>query len=59
VVKGIGHYGNCFGVPTVVAKFILKNVIYQSLVNAMSVGYVKWVKTISATARALVILCSS
>ncbi|XZF13492.1 phosphoribosylformylglycinamidine synthase subunit PurL [Chitinophagaceae bacterium MMS25-I14] len=39
VVKGIGHYGNCFGVPTVGGEIYFEN-CYQTnpLVNAMSVG---------------------
>ena len=51
VVHGIGHYGNCFGVPTVGGE-IYFDASYQTnpLVNAMSVGIVKAGKTISATA---------
>jgi len=50
VVKGIGHYGNCFGVPTVAGEIYFEN-CYQTnpLVNAMSVGIVKVVETVSAT----------
>jgi phosphoribosylformylglycinamidine (FGAM) synthase-like enzyme len=42
VVKGIGDYGNAFGVPTVAGEVYFDNV-YQTnpLVNAMSVGIVK------------------
>jgi len=50
VVKGIGHYGNCFGVPTVAGEIYFEN-CYQTnpLVNAMSVGIVKVGETVSAT----------
>lgn len=50
VVKGIGHYGNCFGVPTVAGEVYFED-CYQTnpLVNAMSVGIVKAGKTVSAT----------
>lgn len=50
VVKGIGHYGNCFGVPTVAGEVYYEN-CYQTnpLVNAMSVGVVKVGQTVSAT----------
>ncbi|MFM7646283.1 MAG: phosphoribosylformylglycinamidine synthase subunit PurL [Sphingomonadales bacterium] len=51
VVHGIGHYGNCFGVPTVGGE-IYFDASYQTnpLVNAMSVGIVQSGQTISATA---------
>lgn len=50
VVKGISHYGNCFGVPTVAGEVYFDD-CYQvnPLVNAMSVGIVKVGETISAT----------
>lgn len=50
VVKGIGHYGNCFGVPTVAGEVYYEH-CYQTnpLVNAMSVGVVKVGQTVSAT----------
>ncbi len=50
VVKGIGHYGNCFGVPTVAGEVYYES-CYQTnpLVNAMSVGVVRIGQTISAT----------
>ncbi len=50
VVKGIGHYGNCFGVPTVGGEIYFDS-CYQTnpLVNAMSVGVVEAGKTVSAT----------
>ncbi|MES2619595.1 MAG: phosphoribosylformylglycinamidine synthase subunit PurL, partial [Bacteroidota bacterium] len=49
VVKGIGDYGNCFGVPTVGGEVYFDS-IYQTnpLVNAMSVGIVKTGETVSA-----------
>ncbi len=51
IVHGIGHYGNCFGVPTVGGEIYFEN-CYQTnpLVNAMSVGVLKNGDTISATA---------
>lgn len=50
VVKGIGDYGNCFGVPTVAGE-VYFDPCYQvnPLVNAMSVGIVDIDKTVSAT----------
>lgn len=50
VVKGIGHYGNCFGVPTVGGEIYFDS-CYQTnpLVNAMSVGVVKAGQMVSAT----------
>jgi len=52
VVKGIGDYGNCFGVPTVAGEVYFDNV-YQTnpLVNAMSVGIVKTGETVSAISK--------
>jgi phosphoribosylformylglycinamidine synthase subunit PurL len=51
VVKGIGHYGNCFGVATVGGEIYFDQCYHTNpLVNAMSVGIVKAGKTISATA---------
>ncbi len=51
VVHGIGHYGNCFGVPTVGGEVYFEECYHTNpLVNAMSVGIVKIGKTISATA---------
>lgn len=50
VVKGIGHYGNCFGVPTVAGETYFESCYHTNpLVNAMSVGVVRTGKTISAT----------
>ena len=52
VVHGIGHYGNCFGVPTVAGETYFEDCYATNpLVNAMSVGIVKVDKTISATAK--------
>ncbi len=51
VVHGIGHYGNCFGVPTVGGEIYFEDCYHTNpLVNAMSVGIVKAGKTVSATA---------
>jgi phosphoribosylformylglycinamidine synthase subunit PurL len=52
VVKGIGHYGNCFGVPTVAGEVYFED-CYQTnpLVNAMSVGVMKVGDTISAISK--------
>ena len=52
VVHGIGHYGNCFGVPTVAGETYFEDCYATNpLVNAMSVGIVRVDKTISATAK--------
>jgi len=51
VVSGIGHYGNCFGVPTVGGEAYFEERYHTNpLVNAMSVGIVKNGETVSATA---------
>jgi phosphoribosylformylglycinamidine synthase subunit PurL len=51
VVHGIGHYGNCFGVPTVGGEIYFDKCYHTNpLVNAMSVGIVKAGQTVSATA---------
>jgi phosphoribosylformylglycinamidine synthase subunit PurL len=51
VVHGIGHYGNCFGVPTVGGEIYFDECYHTNpLVNAMSVGIIKVGTTISATA---------
>ncbi len=51
VVHGIGHYGNCFGVPTVGGEIYFEECYHTNpLVNAMSVGIVKAGETVSATA---------
>ena len=51
VVRGIGGYGNSFGVPTVGGEVVF-DPAYEGnpLVNAMSVGVVKVGATVSATA---------
>ena len=52
IVHGIGHYGNCFGVPTVAGETYFEDCYATNpLVNAMSVGIVRIGKTISATAK--------
>ena len=51
VVHGIGHYGNCFGVPTVGGEIYFEECYHTNpLVNAMSVGVVRLGKTVSAIA---------
>ncbi|MCC6814845.1 MAG: phosphoribosylformylglycinamidine synthase subunit PurL [Saprospiraceae bacterium] len=51
VVKGIGNYGNSFGVPTVAGEVYFNDCYNQNiLVNAMSVGIVKKNETVSAKA---------
>ncbi len=51
VVHGIGHYGNCFGVPTVGGEVYFESCYHTNpLVNAMSVGVVEAGGTVSATA---------
>jgi phosphoribosylformylglycinamidine synthase len=51
VVKGIGDYGNCFGVPVVGGEVAFDDCYtINPLVNAMSVGLVEIGRTISATA---------
>ncbi len=52
VVHGIGHYGNCFGVPTVGGEIYFEDCYHTNpLVNAMSVGILRNGETISATAK--------
>src|SRR5438876_5759503 len=54
VVHGIGHYGHCFGVPTVGGEIYFEQCYHTNpLVNAMSVGIVKNGETISATAKGI------
>ena len=51
VVRGIGDYGNSFGVPTVAGELYTDpSYAGNPLVNAMSVGIVKNGETVSATA---------
>jgi len=54
VVRGIGDYGNSFGVPTVAGE-VYFDAAYEGnpLVNAMSVGVVKVGETATATASGL------
>lgn len=52
VVHGIGHYGNCFGVPTVGGEVYFDGCYTDNpLVNAMAVGIVKANATASAIAK--------
>jgi len=52
VVKGIGDYGNCFGVPTVGGEvYFDKSYNDNPLVNAMAVGVVRHNRTASAVAK--------
>lgn len=54
VVHGIGHYGNCFGVPTVGGEVYFEDCYHTNpLVNAMSVGIMKAGDMISATAEGI------
>ncbi|MBL7074582.1 phosphoribosylformylglycinamidine synthase subunit PurL [candidate division KSB1 bacterium] len=51
VVKGIGDYGNCFGVPTVAGEVYFEDVYAGNpLVNAMAVGVVKYENVARAAA---------
>ncbi len=51
VVKGIGDYGNCFGVPTVGGEIYFDECYRDNpLVNAMAVGIVKHDEVAKATA---------
>ena len=51
VVHGIGHYGNCFGVPTVAGEIYFESCYHTNpLVNAMSVGILRNGETVSAIA---------
>ncbi|MDE3212623.1 MAG: phosphoribosylformylglycinamidine synthase subunit PurL [Bacteroidota bacterium] len=52
IVHGIGHYGNCFGIPTVGGEIYFEECYHTNpLVNAMSVGVVRLGETVSATAK--------
>jgi phosphoribosylformylglycinamidine synthase II len=54
IVKGIGDYGNAFGVPTVGGEVFFDDCYnVNPLVNAMSVGIVRMGKTISATSHGI------
>jgi len=51
VVAGIGHYGNCFGVPTVAGEIYFDRCYTDNpLVNAMAVGVLRADMMASATA---------
>jgi phosphoribosylformylglycinamidine synthase II len=52
VVRGIGDYGNCFGVPTVAGEVYFEDSYTGNpLVNAMSIGVVKVDQMATATAK--------
>lgn len=52
VVKGIGDYGNCFGVPTVGGEVFFDDSYKDNpLVNAMAIGLVNKERTVSAVAK--------
>ncbi len=52
VVKGIGDYGNCFGVPTVAGEVYFDECYRTNpLVNAMAIGLVDTGKVVSAVAK--------
>ncbi|KAF0149254.1 MAG: phosphoribosylformylglycinamidine synthase II [Ignavibacteria bacterium] len=52
VVKGIGDYGNCFGVPTVAGEVYFDECYRTNpLVNAMAIGLVDTTRVVSAVAK--------
>lgn len=52
VIKGIGDYGNCFGVPTVAGEVYFEEAYQDNcLVNAMAVGVVKTNRIAKAIAK--------
>ncbi|MFQ5633633.1 MAG: phosphoribosylformylglycinamidine synthase subunit PurL, partial [bacterium] len=52
VVRGIGDYGNCFGIPTVAGEvYFDESYSGNPLVNCMAVGLVKQDKIATATAQ--------
>ncbi len=52
VIKGIGDYGNCFGVPTVAGDVYFDDCYNENpIVNAMSVGIVKHSEIARAVAK--------
>jgi len=52
VVKGIGNYGNAFGVPVVGGEVFFDECYHQNpLVNAMSVGLMKTTNLVSAISK--------
>ena len=51
VVKGVGDYGNCLGIPTLGGEVVIEDSYSGNpLVNAFSLGIVKVGETASATA---------
>ncbi|MCK4641356.1 MAG: phosphoribosylformylglycinamidine synthase subunit PurL, partial [Candidatus Marinimicrobia bacterium] len=52
VVKGIAHYGNCMGVPTVAGEVYFDECYTGNpLVNAMTIGIVKHDRVVSAVSK--------
>ena len=52
VVKGIAHYGNCMGVPTVAGEVYFDECYTGNpLVNAMTIGLVKHDRVVSAVSK--------
>ncbi len=52
VVKGIAHYGNCMGVPTVAGEVYFDDCYTGNpLVNAMTIGIVKHDRVVSAVSK--------
>lgn len=52
IVKGIGDYGNCFGVPTVAGEIYFDECYTENpIVNAMSVGIVRHDEILKAAAK--------
>lgn len=52
VVKGIAHYGNCMGVPTVAGEVCFDECYTGNpLVNAMTIGIVKHDRVVSAVSK--------
>ena len=52
VVKGIAHYGNCVGVPTVAGEIYFEDCYTENpLVNVMTIGLVKHKNVVSAVAK--------
>lgn len=52
IVKGIGDYGNCFGVPTVAGDIFFDDCYTENpIVNAMAVGIVRHEEILKAAAK--------
>ena len=52
VVKGIAHYGNCMGVPTIAGEVCFDETYSGNpLVNAMTIGVVKHDRVVSAVSK--------